>query len=1149
MVDSNEANKSIAKTTDKADGLGGKLVEGIKTAAQWGAGIALAAGSAALAVGGLALNVSGDLSKALNGLQAATGVSAESIGGMRDAMLDIYNNNFGQSFEDIGKSMTTIQQQTGLSGTALGDLTKNALMLRDTFEFEVNESVRAANMLMQQFGMDGEAAYNLIAQGAQWGLDKNGDLLDTVNEYSVHFKQMGFDSEEMFNMLANGAAEGTFSVDKLGDAVKEFGIRSKDGSKTSSEAFAALGLDAKTMTANFAEGGEKANKAFELVTTKLLEMKDPVAQNTAGVGLFGTQWEDLGVKGIEALTNVNGEIGNHVKALENINSVKYDSFNEAMAGIGRQIETGLLLPLGEKLTPILNDFANWIQNNMPAIIESFKEVGDKVVNFKDRSVELLDKLTPLIGGIVAGTTAFGLYTFWVNASMLATVAWTTVTGIATGVGTAFTAVLAFVGSTVGIVVIAIGLLVAAGILLYKNWDVVKEKAIEIFNIVSTWIKNKIEDIKKIFTEFTGKVKQFGVDIVTGLWNGISSVSQWIKDKVTGFVTGIGKTIKEFFGIASPSKLTTQYGINVGEGFANGISSTAGKVGDATQQILDAAKAAFEHSKKWIDDRKYYNQLSLTDELAAWERVQKRYASGTKERAEADREVYRVKKQLSEAVTAIEDKRNKDSYNATKAYEDAKIKVVEESESKKIAIESKYNSEYLALINKANSEIQKLNDTYIKALDSREKSLYNYMGVFDEVKQNEDVNGQVLLKNLNDQVMAFDDWQKNIHTLVARGMDEGVVNELKELGPKSGDEIRALTQLSDNELQTYTALWQAKHVQARQEAIAELEGLRKETDVKINQINDETQTNLETLKAAYDEAHNEINKNVKDKLIDLASDYAITMIRINENADSELKKLSITYDTNMRNINYNTTNTLDSMSQGSIATTGNMMTGIIKEVETGKEGLSTQFSDLYSIITTLMGYLSEESISISNQMMTGIIDAIRKSLGGIYGEFFIISETVLGVMGKLTGNMKSIGIDMMNGLIAGIQSREAQVVTICNNIAKMVAETMRRSLQIKSPSKVMEEVGGYTIDGLVKGMSDKRQLVSDTVYGIMKVPNAISPNNGKPFRETVTNTNTTNDVKNITVNITNNITDKKTADYATENIIKIFQGRGLKGAFL
>ena len=160
--------------------------------------------------------------------------------GLKESLLSIQGGNYGESFEDVAESLASVKQQTGLADQALEDFTRNALVLRDTFDMEVPQSTRAADMMMKQFGVTGTEAFNLIAQGAQEGLNKNDNLLDSINEYSVHFKQLCFDAEEMFNMFSNGAETGVFDVDKLGDAVKEFGIRAKDGSKTTTEAFEAL---------------------------------------------------------------------------------------------------------------------------------------------------------------------------------------------------------------------------------------------------------------------------------------------------------------------------------------------------------------------------------------------------------------------------------------------------------------------------------------------------------------------------------------------------------------------------------------------------------------------------------------------------------------------------------------------------------------------------------------------------------------------------------------------------------------------------------------------------------------------------------------------------------------------------------------------
>lgn len=287
MVDSSEADKSLQRTDKNVEGVGNKFLKGIGTAAKWGAGLALAAGTAALAVIGLSVNVGEDLQKALNGLQSETGTTDKAMISMRDSMLAIYNNNFGESFEDIGKAMATVSQATGLTGEELEKATQNALMLRDTFEMDVDGSIVAVDQLMKQFGLTSEESYNLLAQGAQKGMNSQGDLVDIIKEYSGQFKTMGFSAEEMFNMLSNGAKEGGFSIDVMGDAMKEFNIRSKDGSKASAEAFESLGLNADKLTKSFGKGGAEGKKAFSDVIEKLKGMKDPVKQNQAGVALFG----------------------------------------------------------------------------------------------------------------------------------------------------------------------------------------------------------------------------------------------------------------------------------------------------------------------------------------------------------------------------------------------------------------------------------------------------------------------------------------------------------------------------------------------------------------------------------------------------------------------------------------------------------------------------------------------------------------------------------------------------------------------------------------------------------------------------------------------------------------------------------------------
>lgn len=477
-----------------------------------------------------------ELKESLNTLQTQTGATDEEMQGLGDSLKNIYADNYGESFDDIAVALAEVKNQTNLTGTELERTTENALVLSDTFDFEIQESTRAADMMMKQFGVTSDEAFNLIAQGAQNGLDKNGNLLDSINEYSVHFKQLGFDAEDMFNMFSNGAKAGVFDVDKLGDAVKEFGIRCKDGSNTTIEAFESLGFNADELQQKFAQGGESAQDAFQEVVTALNNCDDEVVKNTAGVNLFGTMWEDMGADAVKALTDTNGEFDKTADNLNKIKEIKYDSLENAFEGIKRQIETGLVLPIGEKLLPKLNEFANYINDNMPDIKNTVESVMDGICSAISFVTDNLNIIIPILAAAVAGFTAFQIIS---TIAPLFTMIQTAIAGTTT-VQAALNAVM--VANPFGAVAVALAALVAAGVALYMNWDTIKTKCeellakvTEVWTNIKTAVFNKIEEIKDAINDKLSYFKNAGKNLFNALWDGLKEVwnnlKSWVSDKV------------------------------------------------------------------------------------------------------------------------------------------------------------------------------------------------------------------------------------------------------------------------------------------------------------------------------------------------------------------------------------------------------------------------------------------------------------------------------------------------------------------------------------------------------------------------------------------------------------------------------------------
>lgn len=327
------------------------------------------------AVTGAIVSANGE-QKALNSLQAQAGLTAEEMAKYKNVLEDVYTGNFGESQEEVANVLALIKQTTNETNPSkLKDMTENLFTLRDTYDYDFVETLRAVNMLMEQFGVTGDEAFNLIAQGSQKGLNKNGDLLDTINEYSVHYKQLGYDANEFFNSLENGSSAGTFSVDKLGDAMKEFGIRSKDTASSTTEGFELIGLDADKMREKFSKGGDSAKSATSEVLKALFEMDDKVKQNQAGVDLFGTMWEDLGIDGVKALMKVNGFADKTKNTMKKIKDIKYDDVEADWASLGRTVQTDVINPIGKSLFPEVKKLCKFASRHTDDIIPTLKQIG------------------------------------------------------------------------------------------------------------------------------------------------------------------------------------------------------------------------------------------------------------------------------------------------------------------------------------------------------------------------------------------------------------------------------------------------------------------------------------------------------------------------------------------------------------------------------------------------------------------------------------------------------------------------------------------------------------------------------------------------------------------------------------------------------
>ena len=577
-----EAQEKAGAFKDKLDGMADTAVTAAK---------ALGAGFVAAAT--YATKFETDCDKALNTVITQTGAADAEVEGLEETLLSIYKDNFGEDINDIATAMSAVKQQTGQTGEELKNTTEHAILMRDTFDIDVNESIRGVNAMMKQFGISADEAYNLLAQGAQKGLNQNGDLADQLAEYSVYYADLGLSAEDAFNMIANGAKNGTFQVDYLNDAVKEFGIRVKDG--TADDAFKTLGLNVDDLKTKFAQGGEGAKEAFQIVNTALFSCDNEVQRNLLGVALYGTKWEDLGQDTVRALVNTQGEITATNDALGTINEIKYDDLGNQIEDLGRNIKVDIIKPVGEELKPVISEVIGEVKSKIPEVKTIVLAVISKVKEFISFLAKNGPTIISIIAGIAAGMLAWNVVTM-IQGLISAFKVWKTTTeGLTIAQKLLNTAMAA---NTIGIVITVVSALVAALVTLFATnedfrnkviavWEAVKETAVKVFGAIADFftvtipnafnsfinfvksnrqalllfivnpfagafklIYDNCATFREFVDNFVANVKQF----FQNLWDGIvaifQNVGQWFTDRFTeayNGVTGVFASIGQWFG--------------------------------------------------------------------------------------------------------------------------------------------------------------------------------------------------------------------------------------------------------------------------------------------------------------------------------------------------------------------------------------------------------------------------------------------------------------------------------------------------------------------------------------------------------------------------------------------------------------------------
>lgn len=199
MVDSSKAEQSIAKTEQKAEGLGSKLGRGIATAGKWGLAIGGAAVAVGAAVGGIAMK-SADAAGALDDISQRTGMAAEEYQKYAYAA-----KLSGIETETLEKAM--IKQQKAFADAKTGSKS-------------MGEAYKALGIDINTVGSSSEAFDQVIG--------KLADMEDITQRDALANDIFGKSYAELAPLLNEGAA----GIDKLKQEAVDMGaVMSEDAVK------------------------------------------------------------------------------------------------------------------------------------------------------------------------------------------------------------------------------------------------------------------------------------------------------------------------------------------------------------------------------------------------------------------------------------------------------------------------------------------------------------------------------------------------------------------------------------------------------------------------------------------------------------------------------------------------------------------------------------------------------------------------------------------------------------------------------------------------------------------------------------------------------------------------------------------------------
>ena len=229
--------------------------------------------------------------------------------------------------------------------------------------------------------------------------------------------------------------------------------------------------------------------------------------------------------------------------------------------------------------------------------------------------------------------------------------------------------------------------------------------------------------------------------------------------------------------------------------------------DAIRKQIEIAKASAEieaANDKMVENAK--KRLEIKDKM---KELEKEYQNIIRETDDAESGMFANSSARDEIKSQAKQKYNEE---VKKLQDD--IKKTEESDNELTNTIVKNNETKAKSTEDASGRMiytmENMNDAQRKAVEMMQQEFANLKGevqnAFQAIEQQTALSADQMTANLQKNIDAVDKWSQNLEILAKRGLDQGLIEQMKQAGPKMANQTQALVDASDEQLGRLNSKW-------------------------------------------------------------------------------------------------------------------------------------------------------------------------------------------------------------------------------------------------------------------------------------------------------------------------------------------------------